>query len=277
MKYVPIINPGMKIKIIWDSIIFFVILFLFFMFPLELSFNYQENVNSSIFDGLSILQRNFEIVFSIFIGMDILLKFTTGFYRNGKLITNRKEIIKNYAKKGLIYDSIFFLQLILSTNLQYSSSLNGQKDLQGLIRVLRICIFFKIPEIIRFFHVLEEIFQLTNVGIAIFQLTKLTSSIFLFSHFMGCGWHAISYYVSSQNNMLKAINIYDAAWQTRYFRCLFITVNPGKVDPKNDSELIFGFFALLATSGSIGFMISGIHNIMRTLSKSNESKRYIVF
>lgn len=245
------------------------------MFPLELSFNYQENNDVSIFDGQSLMQRDLEIFFSIILGIDIFSKFTTGFYHKGKLITNRTEIIKKYAKKGLIYDSIVFLQLVSSCNL-HSSNLNSQNDMQGILKVLRICIFLKIPQINKFFHVLEEIFQLSNMGMAIFQLIKLTSSIFLFSHFMACGWHAISYYVSSQNNMLKALNIYDASWQSRYFRCLFMTVNPGKVDPKNDSELIFGFFALLATSGSIGFMINGIHNIMRTLSKSNESKRSIL-
>lgn len=59
----------------------------------------------------------------------------------------------------------------------------------------------------------------------------------------------------------------------RYLRCLFWTVNPGRVDPQNDLETIFGFFALLATSGSMGFMISGIHNLMRILGKSSEDKR----
>jgi hypothetical protein len=50
-------------------------------------------------------------------------------------------------------------------------------------------------------------------------------------------------------------------------------VNPGRVDPQNNVETIFGFFALLATSASLGFLISGIHNLMRILGKSSEDKR----
>ncbi len=91
---------------------------------------------------------------------------------------------------------------------------------------------------------------------------------------MGCLWHSISYYSPFENNLLKASEYYNAKWYTRYLRCLFMTINPGKIDPQNNLELGFGYFALLATSGSIGFMISSIQNITRAFNKPAETRRY---
>ena len=90
---------------------------------------------------------------------------------------------------------------------------------------------------------------------------------------MACGWHAISFYSPYQTSILKTSNYKSDDWLSRYFTCLFFTANSGKIDPKNDSEFLYAFFAILSTSSSIGFMVGGIHNIMRILSKSGDLKR----
>ena len=116
--------------------------------------------------------------------------------------------------------------------------------------------------------------NLEETGFAFFQLFKLLMKLFIFSHLMACLWHAVSYYSPYSSTILKFTNYYNAPWYSRYFKCLFSTANPGRIDAQNDLELFFGFFALLATSGSMGFLITGIHNIMRVWFRSTEIKRY---
>ena len=177
----------------------------------------------------------------------------------------------NYFKQDFICDILGFIPLFLNLDVNLNPLANSLiLKLRGYSQIL---IFFKIFEFKRVTRYLEETLHLSDKNFAIFQLIKMIISLFLFSNIMACMWHVVCYY-GPENNLLRFQNYYDKEWPSRYLRCLFWTVNPGRVDPQNDLENLFGFFALLATSGSMGFMISGIHNLMRVLGKNSEEKRY---
>lgn len=187
------------------------------------------------------------------------------------MVRKKTLILKNYIKNELLYDTLGFLPLVIELHLHFFDSENSfLKEFRSYIEVL---FFFKIMEFKKLTRFLEETLNLNDKYFAFFQLFKLVITIFLFSNIMACLWHAISYSSPFDKNMLISQNYYDKDWQSRYLKVLFLTVNPGKIDPQNDLELLFGFFALLATSGSMGFMISGIHNLMRVLGKSSDQKR----
>lgn len=240
-------------------------LVLLFIAPIEISFNVSFKYVSSI-DNPAEFQKSSE-AFLIFIYLlDVLVKLNTGYYKKGRLITNRSSIIRNYFKTKFVADILFILQMVIFSYTQINNTTKS-------VNSFSILILLKIPDLIKFGRVAQDYLRLSNLGAAIFQLIQLAICILFFSHFMACSWHAISFYGPIEN-MLTFFDLYDKSWEKRYFRYLFMTTNPGKLDPKNDSELVFGYFALLATSGSIGFLISGIHNIMRTLSESHQTKRY---
>ena len=257
---IPTINPGQRIKLFFDFLMVIGDLILLLFYPFQVSFDislkFSDNTNQIekyIYQGINIY------LITIF-STEIFIKSITGFYKKGKLITNKAEIFENYVKKEFIIDILFLIQLIFSEEISF-------------LKILKILIIAKLTEVLRFARIIFDFLHLSNAGNAFFQLFQLTFCIFVFSHCMACSWHAISYYGPSKENMLKSLDLGEEPWQTRYFKFLFLTVNPGKIDPKNNIELSFGYFALLATSGSIGFMINGIHNIMRALSKSDEAKR----
>ena len=253
----PIIHPGQKIKLFFDLLKVIGDVILLVLYPLQVSFNISIISSNEI---AIMIQKSINIYLIAIFSIGILIKSTTSIYKKGKLITNRTEILQNYMKKDLIIDLLFLIQLIFADEIPF-------------LMILKILVLFRFKEIMKFVRMIFDFLHLSNAGIAFFQLLQLTFCIFFFSHCMACSWHAISYYGSSKDNILKALDIFNESWETRYFKYLFLTVNPGKIDPRNNIELTFGYFALLATSGSIGFMISGIHNIMRALSKSDEAKR----
>lgn len=271
----PVIKPENKLKLLWDFFILLVVFFCFFIFPIQISFSIKTFLIEDFFfnsDGLpSHVKVN--LIMAILLIVDVLLKLTSAFYEKGHLIDNKFNIIKNYWKNSFLIDLASIVIVILQSIIN-SIEVAEENALIKLCKVSQILIFLKIFEVNRTLNLIEEIIHFGKKGIVFFRFFKLTISIFFFSHNMACIWHAVSYYSSSENNMLKFSNFYNSEWISRYLRCLFITINPGKIDPQNDLELAFGFFALLATSGSIGFMISSIQNITRAFNKTEEAKRY---
>lgn len=212
-----------------------------------------------------------EMLIAFIYGANIVIKLNQSFFDRGLLVIEKSKIIKNYIKHEILYDIFGSLPILMGVYFRFNTHSGTLTELRGFIEAL---IFFKIVEVSRKMRSLEETLHLNDYNFAILQLGKLATILFLFSNIMACCWHYISYDPVSQGNQLKSQNYNDKVWQSRYLRCLFWTVNPGRVDPQNDVEQFFGFFALLATSGSMGFMITGIHNLMRVIEKSSEQKKY---
>lgn len=210
-------------------------------------------------------------IITFFLTLDIILKFKTSYYEKGMMINSEKKIVFHYFKKDFLVDTLSILPLYFELFLRIEEIEN--ENFIIFFICLQSLVFLKIPEVNHFLKYFHEIFHLNDNQLAIFQLAELILSIFFFCHLMACGWHAISFYSPYQASILKTSNYKSDDWLSRYFTCLFFTANSGKIDPKNDSEFLYAFFAILSTSTSIGFMVGGIHNIMRILSKTGDSKR----
>ena len=266
------IKPDNKIRIAWDFFIVFIVSILILFYPIQLSFGGYGYIFDDYLQNPKEIHATVTSALAIIFVADIFLNFMTAYYDQGLLIKEKKGIFKNYIKQGFISDLLAYLPIFLDLIIM-SEDLEGNVAIVTIKKLTQCLIFLKLREIGRAWEIIEEICHFGNEGIAFFNLSKLTVCIFLFSHVMACLWHATSYYSPFEKNMLKFSGFYDSKWSSRYLRCLFITINPGKIDPQNDLELAFGFFALLATSGSIGFMISSIQNITRAFNRPEETKR----
>ena len=219
-----------------------------------------------------IIQEWLSSIFSIVLGTDIILKLFSAYYEKGQLIQKKTLIIKNYWKTSFLSDLSAFISVGIELHIFIVDD-DKCRFLNIISKILKLLIFLKLAEVNKYLCLMEEMIHFGQKGIAFFHLFKLTISIFFFSHIMGCLWHAVSYYGPYETNLLKSTHFYDVDWTSRYLRCLFLTINPGRVDPQNDLEMAFGYFSLLASSGSIGFMISSIQTITRAFNKNEEAKR----
>ena len=84
-KYTFIIHPYSNLKILWDFLHFFIMIFMFLLLPLDLVFEIQASFSIRIF-------------LSIFMLFDNFLGFQTAIFHHGKLIIDRKSIAKKYVK-----------------------------------------------------------------------------------------------------------------------------------------------------------------------------------
>lgn len=235
-----------------------------------MSFDVNTFILDTFLEDLNI-NLKLERAFAAFLLLDTVIRLFTGYYSKGLLIIKPKLIFFNYMKNDFIYDLIAYFPVIVNGFF----SISDDSALKPLFMYSKSLIFIKILKVVNVIRSLEEIIHFNDNGIALFQLIKLIFAIFLFCNIMACLWHIAA--ITSDDSLLNMIKIYkleDKDWQTKYAKFLFVTVNAGKADPQNNSEMIFGFFALISTSGSMGFLISGIHNIMRVLGKSSQQHRF---
>lgn len=106
-----VIKPDDKLKMIFDFVIIILIVFLFFLFPLQMSLDFyliEQLFPTNIFAQKFI----YFLIVTLFL-TDIVLKFFTGFYENGVSVIQRDKVFKNYLQNHLIFDIISFLPVFL--------------------------------------------------------------------------------------------------------------------------------------------------------------------
>lgn len=90
-----IINPDNIAKLVFDLIGFVLIIIQYITVPFSIAFNVD--------DGDLKGYNYFSDIFFIF---DLMLNFNTGFYKEGILITNRRDIVVEYLRGWFFFDFI---------------------------------------------------------------------------------------------------------------------------------------------------------------------------
>ena len=223
-----------------------------------------------IFSGNQTLQRIIQVLINSMLFFDIIFKCFTAYYQNGILVKKPQKIFKNYLSSHFIYDFLAIIPIFIeSYKILMTNEEDGQKSFSLIIKLSQFLIYFKFFEFVKALDILDDMLQLEERSEAFFNLVKLIIEILLFSHFIACAWHAVAYYSPYQENMLQLDNLYQKAWFSQYLTFLFWTISWEKIEPANNLEYGFGFFAVLASQAVFGFIIEGIHSIVESLGEKN--------
>lgn len=267
-----VIEPDNQMKMIFDFIIIILIVLLFFIFPLQLSFNFYL-VEQLFSNPLTQSLIYFIVLFLMFV--DIILKFFTGYYENGISVLQKEKIIKNYLHKHVIFDLLAFLPVFLICFRRLGVFyLDSEEKPTSLVHLSEFLIFFKLFEVVKAIQTLEEMLHLNEQTEALFALFKLITKILLFCHILACMWHAVAFYSPYHENLIsEGEELSHANWLTRYLFFLYWTISIEKIEPRNNLELFFGFFALLGSEAVMGIIIEGIHSILESLTRAGTERR----
>lgn len=262
------IEPDEKWKILWDFFIIFLYLILFFIMAIQISFD--NLLLDVLLHEKIILQKCIQFLLTFFLGFDIILKCVTAYYQNGILITVPSKILSNYIGSHFIYDFLAIIPIFFQSHLVFEPELfQMSKAWHTAERLSQFLIYFKSFEVIKALERLDDMLQLEERSQAFFNLIKLVIEILLFSHIIACVWHGVASYSPYHENMLEVEDLIHKNWFNRYLTFLFWTICPEKLEPKNELEYGFGFFAVLASHAVFGFIIEGIHSILESLSEKN--------
>ena len=168
MESLPLFMPQKPFKLIWDCIQFYNILSLFFyiLFSLASDSKLGYLMNEFQFFGSKVIQS-----------LDILIELNSGYYEQGKCITDREQVIRNYGKNYLLLD------FLMCVNLWISSEINSW---------FLLFYYFKIKKVGKLLKSFEERLNLDLNNYNYIQLFKLLLFVVFFSHIIACIWMYIA-------------------------------------------------------------------------------------
>ena len=272
------INPSGRFRLCWDVFLLVLVIADMIILPLQISF--------SVFGENSFYQFFCNIMFII----DIGLNCRTGFYLQGDLITDQKEILRHYLRTWMIPDCISAFPFDLIESSQETASPTTGSNKPRFIRFFRILRLIKIVRALRFLK-LSKIFWKFKVYFGytqarnLFELLKVLIVVLLLSHWLACIWHLVAVcelQYSSYDTWLERRDLLDASPSERYINSLYwavttmLTVGYGDITPASVPELWTAVVAMLLACGVFAFSFNTIGTILNDISQQRAKIRYFV-
>lgn len=278
-KNIPVIKPNMRLKLIWDFFIILIIMMYFFIVPMQLSFDFFYDEEFEIFCEQFHIKKSIShfIIFipELILITDTMLKFISGYYENGVMVTEKKHIIEHYLKKGLFLDLMAYTPVLAHSFLILY--VNGT-----LIKLFQLLMFCKMKRVAVALSTYQEIISSSGRDDYVVGAARLLGTILFVTHLHACAWHAMAYFSDSPKNWLNDwLNndlLVNSNWKDRYLSSLFwaisifSTMGFGKISPQNNNELGLGILIILDSVILFGYSLYNVFDIFKAMHQ--EKKEY---
>ncbi|CAD8123179.1 unnamed protein product [Paramecium sonneborni] len=254
-----LLKPDDTILIVWNISMIVIVTINVFYVSLRISF---PEIRDLHLIGKELI---FEQIPVYIFFIDILLKFNTGIYFRGNLITNRIKIIKHYCQEGLIIDLVLVVPFFIGQLLNFSH--------------LDFVIVLKVFQLSGLFSSLFNRLELTSRQTAIFDLFKMISLMILVAHFSACIWHILGQWgewgQEDGKTWIKVANMQNEIWLERYVVSFYwsivtmTTIGYGDIIPVNLTERIFVIFMTMISSATFAYTVNNIGGIFQDFSKQS--------
>lgn len=199
-----LVKLGGKFKKMWETQKAFLLMYQFFYLPLRLAFWVEDP---------SILLYVLDKLIDVMLCIDVFLNFFTPIYKNFDIVTNLKEIAKDYLKTWFLLDflSVFPFDECLS------AAMNGSAEARygGLVQMLRLVRFMRLSKMFLLMRALDiknnESLLMTIMhalfgGSSLMMLVPNFILILFVFHLFTCIWYILAMYETSTNNSWIVVN-----------------------------------------------------------------------
>ena len=257
-----LIHPYSKMKLLWESMVSLLIIFLMFYIPLSLAFS------------LNFIESSQKMVISVIFIFDMIFEMNTLYFNNGLEVHNRRNIIMNYLEGYFMFD---FLSL---SSLYFQSQFNS--DVSSLIKGSVYFLFFmKFFSLMKFSKKITNRFQLSRKWKGVKDLIVLFLLIIFIAHLAACGWYYVG--VNSipdqhSTNWIKDNGLLVESWQIQYMSSFYwsivtvMTVGYGDITPTNSNERLFCLFVILFGGMIFPYSVNSIGSIIQDIKR--DKKRF---
>lgn len=186
IELIPIVNPNDAFKLVWDTLLCFIVIILSVITPMYLAV--QE------FHILYFIRVNAGLALIILICIvDIFVNLNTAFFSRGKIEERRLEILKEYfAHQSGMYDMLIVQGLVFqyaNSGSEITRQSTNWSAFEYIQTILLVTLFYiKVMRLQRYAFKIEEIFALKKRSLHTLSLLKLLLFILMASHALACLW-----------------------------------------------------------------------------------------
>jgi Ion transport protein. len=238
-----------------------VVLFDILFTPFEVSF-YQEERRTTF------LKMIFPILETVFI-VDILINFRMAYYDKGMLVTNGRQIVHYYLRKGFSLDFLAVLAELIAV-VSYGTSLWYLKIIK-IVRVKKL--FFMTNRI-------EDFLNLQRSVSATLKLIKLWGTILIVGHWIACLFHILAYNrKDTEMTWLDKANLENGSIFERYIAAFYwavmtmTTVGYGDIGPTTAVERLFTIAAMIIACALFGYSMNTIGVIFQEINSEKQQAK----
>ena len=242
------IRPDSGWKRVWNLLVFVLVVVSLVYVPLEMAFFEEETVPAM--DAFMLASDGVFIV-------DIGLNFNTAFYRDMKLISDRKEIAGNYVRGSLTIDLVASFPYDL-----FSLSAHG------LLRYIRIFRLLRLFRAARFHSIISRLTQSTSYSleVAISRILAAFLLLLLCAHFVACIWHVVEGEDTTRYVMLSQYTLFQQYLRSYYWAITVLaTVGYGDITADTPHQQLVSSLWMLIGAFFFSFFLSTMTSVFTGL------------
>ena len=216
-----------------------------------------------------VINLTIDVLFCI----DITVNFCSAYTdREGKLVADRKKIVRNYVTGWFWVDFIGILPFEYLSNIAGYNKLVRFSRMPRMYRLIRIFRLFKMVRLLRSHACLTSIVEFFKLTVGVIRMVKFCLTVLMVVHVIGCFWYYLAklddfgietwiyryHMVESDNGDIYLASIY-------YVTQTLATVGFGDIVPFSSTERVFALLLMGVGVGFYSFTISNLSTIMATL------------
>lgn len=269
-----VIRSNHPIRLTWDAIIVFCLLYVFVITPLEVVYAEPSAI------GWVWFGRVIDIVF----WLDILICFRTTYSeKDGEIVYDSWKIAKHYASDFFLIDLIsclpgyplgdLFQTYALGSTGSDSSSASIVKlgKAPRVLKVFRSVKMVKVLRVLRVARFLEDLRDTFSELVIFLKLLKLLVFTSFFLHLNACAFSLVAQSEDPRDSWVGENGPYDS-WWSEYVNALYwststsTTVGYGDVAPQTDNEKLFCVMSMAIGVGIYGYIIGSMTEVVTSTS-----------
>ena len=268
-----LIHPDSWFKRTWNIILMVILLYTAIIMPFRIAF---ENV--VFWDAWTVIEFIIDGTFLT----DVILTFFSMYYKSdGRLISNRSKILKNYVCGWFVLDIFACIPFSIVDYFDQSSSNMPQGKYNNLFRLIRVPRMYKLFRVVRilkaFRHykdnkLLEKCQDCLQLNSRLYKLLKFLCSVLLCVHIAGCFWFfSARLYDYEPDTWVTRYGYQDEDNWTKYLASIYwavttvTTVGYGDIAGKTDLEMILCVAWMFIGVGFYSFTIGSLSSFLTSI------------